>query len=125
MQRHGEYGSATNRSGCTMLELLVAIARRMSFLMCGNSSNHRTNYYFMVLLRNLKIEKCTDENWYAINGEFFCEDAVWRVVDRQYDRNGNGGLFPLRHPMEDQRSVEIWYQMHAWLGENSEIELGI
>lgn len=123
MQRHGEYGSATNRGGCTILELLVAIARRMSFLMHGNSSDHRTAYYFWVLIRNLGLEKLTDENWYSSSGDFFVEDAVWRITDRQYDRNGKGGLFPLKHPMEDQRGVEIWYQMHAWLGENSDIDL--
>lgn len=125
MQKHGEFGSATNRHGCTMLELLISIARRMSFLMHGNRSDHRSGYYFYVLLRNLGIDKCTDENWNFVNGEFFVEDAIWRVVNRQYERNGKGGLFPLRHAMEDQRGVEIWYQMHAWLGENSDIDLEI
>ena len=125
MERHGAYGTATNRGPCTMLEFLIAIAKHMSFLMHGNESDHRTAYYFWILIKNLGLDKCTDENWYSRNGEFYVEDAVNRIIDRQYDRNGVGGLFPLRNPMQDQRGVEIWYQMHAWLGENSEIALDI
>lgn len=125
MDRHGAFGSATNRGPCTMLELFIAIAKNMSFLMYGNSMGHRTAYYFWILMKNLGISKITDDKWHTINGEFFVEDAVHRVVDRQYDKNGKGGLFPLQHPSEDQRGVELWYQMHAWLRENSDLELGI
>jgi hypothetical protein len=28
-----------------------------------------------------------------------------------------GGFFPLTHPNDDQRKVEIWYQMNAYLDE--------
>lgn len=125
MQQHGEYGSATNRGGCTMLELLVALSKQMSFMMYGNEAHHRTPYYFSVLMKNLGLWKLTDENWYSLNGEFFVDDAVYRVINRLYDADGKGGLFPLKHPKEDQRCVEIWYQMHAWLGENCEIDLSI
>ena len=125
MERHGEYGSATNRGPCTMLEFLIGIARHMSFLMNGNACDHRTAFYFWTLIRNLGLDKLTDENWYRLNGEFYVEDAVDRVINRQYEYNGSGGLFPLRYPKEDQRGIEFWYQMHAWLGENSDQELDI
>lgn len=125
MERHGAFGSSTNRGSCTMLEFLIGIAKHMSFLMHGNSSDHRTAYYFWVLISNLGLDKCTDTNWHVIDGDFYVEDAVHRVLDRQYDYSGKGGLFPLRHPMQDQRTVEIWYQMHSWLGENSDISLDI
>ena len=93
--------------------------------MNGNAAGHRTGYYFGVLIRNLKLNKLTDENWDILNGDFFVEDAVFRVINRQFDYDGKGGLFPLRHPNEDQRCDEIWYQMHAWLNENSDVELTI
>lgn len=125
MERHGALGSSTNRGPCTMLEFLIGIAKHMSFLMHGNSSDHRTAYYFWVLIKNLGLDKCNDTNWYTMDGDFYVEDAVDRVLERQYDFNGKGGLFPLHHPSKDQRGVEFWYQMHAWLGENSELELGI
>lgn len=125
MQMHGPYGSATNRGPCTMLELLIALARRMSFLMYGNNNRHRTEYYFWMLLNNLRLTKLTDDRWEYLNGDFYVEDAVGRLLNRFYDPNGEGGLYPLRHPSCDQREVEIWYQMQAWLGENCEIDLSI
>lgn len=125
MERYGELGSSVNRTACTMLELLVSLAKKMSFLMGGNAKNHHTAYYFSILLKNLRLDKLTDDNWFRLNGEFFVEDTIFRVVDRQYDYNGNGGLFPLRHAYEDQREVDIWYQMHAWLTENSDENLTI
>jgi hypothetical protein len=41
-----------------------------------------------------------------------------RLNRRLYTTSGYGGLFPLEEPKEDQRKVEIWYQMMAYLGEN-------
>jgi hypothetical protein len=32
--------------------------------------------------------------------------------------NGTGGLFPLKMPKVNQRRVEIWYQMSAFIEEN-------
>lgn len=125
MQMHGPHGSATNRGKCTMLEFFVALAKRMSFLMNGNPGRHHTEYYFWILMRNLGLTKLTDDKWHYINGDFYVEDAMQRVLDRQYLPNGEGGIFPLRRPTSDQRSVEIWYQMHSWLSENSDISLDI
>lgn len=121
----GEFGSSTNRGGCTMLEFLVALSKKMSFLMSGNPGGHHLEFYFWTLIKNLKLDKLTDDNFIILNGEFFVEDAVWRVQMRQYEYSGNGGLFPLKHPYQDQRKVEIWYQMHAWLSEQCEMDLGI
>ena len=125
MQAHGSLGSATNRGACTMLEFFIAIARRMSFLMYGNNNMHRTAYYFWRIMANLNLLKLDNDKWDYLNGDFFVGDAVWRVQNRDFDYNGNGGMFPLRCPKEDQREVEFWYQMQAWLGENCEISLDI
>jgi len=42
-------------------------------------------------------------------------DVLQRFIWREYDSNGYGGMFPLEHPNEDQRKVEIWYQFQAYL----------
>ena len=125
MQLHGPYGSSTNRGPCTMLEFFVALAKRMSFLMNGNNSRHRSEYYFWVMMSNLGLTKLTDDKWDYLNGDFFVEDAIWRVLNRQFDYDGSGGIFPLKHARQDQKNVEFWYQMQGWLGENCEIEWGI
>ena len=46
------------------------------------------------------------------------DEILNKFIDRTYRASGYGGLFPLRHSKEDQRKVEIWYQMAAYLIEN-------
>lgn len=121
MNEHGAWGSATNRGPCSFLEFLVALAKRMSFLMHGEGNQGQTAYYFWKMIGNLGLDKVTDDRWFTANGDFFVEDAVWRINERQYQKDGTGGIFPLRNPKEDQRKVEIWYQMNAWLIENSDV----
>lgn len=118
---HGPWGSSTNRGPCSFLEFLIGLARRMSFLMYGEGCHHHTEFYFWELIRNLGLNRCTDDMWFQTNGDFFVEDAVYRVNNRMFSKDGSGGLFPLRQYVKDQRSVEIWYQMNAWLMENSEV----
>ncbi len=121
MSEHGPWGTSSNRGPCTMLEFLTAVAKRMSFLTYGEGNHGQTAYYFWKLMENLGLEKATDDRWNYINGEFFVEDACWRINERQYNADGSGGLFPLKRPDRDQRGVEIWYQMNAWLIENSSV----
>jgi hypothetical protein len=117
---HGPWGSSTNRGPCSYLELLVGLAKRMSFLMHGEENSH-TEYYFWRMIRNLDLTRCNDAKWNEMNGEFFVDDAVFRVNERCFCADGSGGLFPLRNYERDQRGVEIWYQMQAWLMENSDV----
>lgn len=119
MNEHGPWGSATNRGPCSMLEFLVALARRMNFLMYRSNEHKYTEYYFWKIIENIGLDKVNDDKWFSINGQFFVEDAVWRINGRQFSPDGSGGLFPLKYPAQDQRGVEIWYQMNAWLMENS------
>ena len=123
MERYGELGSSTNRGPCTMLEFLIGVAKRMSFLMGGENEPSKTKEYFWHLIKNLRLLKLDDERYWELNGEFFVDDAVQRVLDRTYGSDGNGGLFPLRFPSEDQRGVDIWMQMHAWLNEHCTINI--
>lgn len=121
MSEHGPWGSATNRGPCTFLEFLVALCKRMSFLTHGEGNRGQTEYYFWRIIDNLGLSKVTDDRWDYVNGQFFVEDAVWRVNKRLIEADGSGGLFPLRHPSHNQKNVEIWYQMNAWLMENSSV----
>lgn len=123
MQRYGEYGSATNRGACTILEFLIGLAKRMSFLMGEEGQPSKTEYYFWCLIRNLRLIKLDDEKYDDMNGEFFIEEAIQRVMDRTYDSNGDGGLFPLHSMDYDQRNADIWYQMQAWLNEHCAIDI--
>lgn len=92
---------------CSFLEMLIALARRMTF-----EADFDPHYWFWTLLQNLGFESYHDGSGYSRN---FVVKRMRVVMDRRYDAMGNGGLFPLRHPIEDQREVELWYQMSAYL----------
>lgn len=123
MDRYGAQGSALNRGPCSMFEFLVGLARRMSFIMCDGEEDisAKTGHYFWKLIENLRLSKLDDERYSVLNGDFFVQEAVDRVLFRTYSASGEGGLFPLKGDFGDQKCVEIWYQMNFWLGEHLEI----
>lgn len=94
--------------GCSMLEMLIAISRRLSFTGGGASAD-----WFWHLLHNLDLDKFNDASY---DGDYV-ELAVHRVNNRTYDKNGNGGLFPLKKTDIDQRGVELWYQLNSYVME--------
>ena len=96
--------------GCSFLEMLVALVTRLTF-----EDGTPKNAWFMELLNNLGLTECTDAEPYPPAD---IEDILDRVIWRTYRANGRGGLFPLRRPKQDQREVEIWYQLSAYLIEN-------
>lgn len=104
---------------CSVLEMLIALAQRMDFELTDlDSSGDNTAKYFWEMLDNLGLSHLSDDVYSLRNGEEKTILALSRLVARTYQYNGEGGLFPLKCPMEDQREVEIWYQMCAYLTEN-------
>lgn len=95
--------------GCSMLEMLLGLSRRLSFEAEGEPRD-----WFWELLDNLKISGLTDSK-YNFHAERMVENVLDKVIWRTYDRKGRGGLFPLSHPREDQRKVELWVQLNAYL----------
>ncbi len=96
--------------GCSMLEMLIGMSRRLAFLGEGEP-----NGWFWELLRNLGLrynDKRTFPSGYA-------EEVLNGVIWRTYKPDGSGGLFPLRNPDRDQREVELWYQMSSYLLERN------
>jgi hypothetical protein len=106
-----------------MLEFLIGLAGRMAFIMGEEGNPLHTGYYFWQMIENLRLGKLSDDRFDELNGSFFTQEAVDRVLYRTYDRNGRGGLFPLKNPEKDQRGVEIWYQMQEWLLESGDVEV--
>lgn len=97
--------------GCNFLELLIGLSRRLAFETDGGVSE-----WFWQLIRNLGLSGFNDANHFEAEE---VEDVTHRVIFRSYDRNGNGGLFPLRCAGKDQRKVEIWYQLSEYLLQDS------
>jgi hypothetical protein len=98
------------RLGCSMLELLIGLSRRLSFEAEGEPSS-----WFWKLMENLDLERYNDNTPFS---DAAIDELLDRVIWRTYRRNGAGGLFPLKRTREDQRQVEIWYQLCAYLLED-------
>lgn len=93
--------------GCSMLEMLVALSRRLSF-----DTDGEARAWFWHLLKNIGLDEITDD---VIFVETNVDEIVDRVIWRLYEPNGVGGLFPLKDPQTDQTKVELWYQVAAYL----------
>lgn len=98
---------------CSMLEMLIALSRR-----CAFQADEEPFEWFWVLIDNLGLRDYTDE---AFTDDFNVDvDLILdRVINRTYEPDGRGGLFPLRNAEVDQREVEIWYQLASYLMENN------
>lgn len=92
---------------CSMLEMLIGLSRIFSFEAEGEPRD-----WFWVLLKNMNLYEYND-----IDGVPFhkVEEILDRIIWRRYQPNGRGGIFPLKYAKEDQREVELWYQMSAYL----------
>lgn len=95
--------------GCSFLEMLIALSRRLAFEAEGEPRE-----WFWQLIDNMELYDCTDRR-YSESVERHVEAVLDRIIYRVYSPNGKGGLFPLRHADRDQRDVEIWYQLCAYL----------
>ena len=98
--------------GCSMLEMLVGLARRLYF-----EDDSPVDEWFWRILDNLGLREFTDDSNITEHVEDV-ENIIDNVIWRTYRPNGRGGLFPLKHAPEDQREVELWYQMSEYLLEN-------
>ena len=102
----------------SMLELIISLAHRCETILEDRPDSISMREWFWRLLKNAGLEKYTDEAFYDLNGGFNVDEILNMIIDRTYHRNGKGGLFPLNNYKKDQRRVELWYQMNAYLIEN-------
>lgn len=103
------------RLGCSVLEMLVALSRRLSFEAEGEPSD-----WFWKMIDNLGLAGLTDHRYHLPHIPKQVEDVVNQLIFRTYEFDGSGGgLFPLKFPDKDQRQVEIWYQLSAYLLETN------
>lgn len=95
------------RMSCSFLELLIGLARRLAFETDGQPA-----FWFWHLINNLGLSRFRDGRRIPADK---VDDILETVIWRNYEPDGRGGLFPLQHPTEDQRDVELWYQLCSYL----------
>jgi len=94
--------------GATVLEVLVALSRRVAFTAGGDAE-----MWAWRLLKNLRLNKASDPITAA--KETRIEETLYALIWRTYEPSGQGGFFPLRFPNQDQTKLEIWFQMNAYI----------
>lgn len=99
-----------------VLELIISIARRMNFI-CSSFNEDKTKIIFWRLIANLDLAMMSDPEYNRSGGDSRVHSIIDRFLNRQYEPTGEGGLFPMQNPREDQREVEIWYQMNQYLSD--------
>lgn len=106
--------------GCSVLEMLIGLAIRIEDILYDpdNSECLKAHDAFWEMLENLGLEDFDDMNYSRLNEDCEVDEILLNLLERTYDRSGRGGLFPLKKAREDQRRVEIWYQMSTYLLEN-------
>ena len=95
---------------CSMLEMLIALSRRAAF-----EETSKTSFdWFWTFLQNIDIDWFSDK-FYDDDARSVIDSKLDTVIYRRYAANGRGGIFPLKRPDKDQRNVELWYQLAAYL----------
>lgn len=97
--------------GCSMLEMLIALSRRLAFDGEGEPRD-----WFWHMLTNVDLQKYNDRAYNDLARRDI-DQALEIIIWRRYSPSGKGGLFPLHNPREDQRDVELSYQLGAYLME--------
>lgn len=106
---------------CNMLEMIIGVAKRASFEGSDIFPDNSVGDWFWRIMGNLGLSRYTDDVFMLEQPYREIEIVLDTIIERRYGADGTGGLFPLRHPTEDQRKTEIWYQLCAYILENSDI----
>lgn len=95
---------------CSFVEVLLGLSRRLSFVAGGSA--HRWAWQ---LVENLGLERMWDR--LSRSKMHRVENILETVIQRKYGPDGSGGFFPLAWAERDQRQVELWYQLNAYVEE--------
>lgn len=111
---------------CSVLEMMIGLSFRCADIVFTNelSKTDTQLRYFWKMIENLDFDKFKDDavGDYPFLGDYI-NNALDILLERKYRKDGRGGLFPLKKCKEDQRKVEIWYQMSKYILENGEVIL--
>lgn len=93
---------------CSVLEMLIALALRCEeTIMDDPRYGNRSGQWFWEMIGNLGLTSLTDDKY----DKRLAQGIINRFLNRDYEPNGEGGLFVIRHCDDDLRRVEIWVQM--------------
>ena len=97
---------------CSLLEMMIALSIRCEeTIMTDEEYGDRTGTWFWNMIVSLGLGTMNDLRF----DEKYVNIVMNRFINRQYKRNGEGGLFTIDGIKKDMRKFEIWYQMCWYL----------
>jgi hypothetical protein len=98
---------------CSVLEMMIALAVRCEECIMDNEQmGNRAGQWFWGMIHNLGLSPMNDSKFDVD----FVDNAIARLLNREYEPDGRGGLFTVRNCERDMRTVEIWCQLSWYLG---------
>lgn len=112
-----EFRIEVNRP-CSMLEMMVALAcRTENQIMEDLFVGPRFGRWMKAMLSSLGLR-------YEMDGYYddqYVDYIITSFMAREYNEDGDGGLFRIRNHEVDMRKIEIWMQMNWYLRELLEV----
>ncbi len=94
----------------SFLEILIVLSRKLTFVAGGSAPG-----WAYVLLGNLELRRMFDP--LTQRKAQRAQEIMQTVIQRKYMPDGTGGFFPLAWPDGDQTTIELWYQLNAYVEE--------
>lgn len=108
-----DISAAIGDDPCSVLEMMTALCLRCVEQILDENIHAQVRTMFCDMLHSLGIDNQTGRNIDILA----VQRSVERFLDRNYRKDGRGGLFTVSSPDRDMRNVEIWYQMCLYLDE--------
>lgn len=97
---------------CSVLEMMIALSIRMEeHIMSDPSFGNRTGQWFWNMIASLGLGHMNNDKF----NERVIDVKLSQFMNRDYDRDGSGGLFTIEDTDTDMRGIDIWYQMNLYL----------
>ena len=109
--RERYYGDPTIKGPCSVLEMMVALSIRCEEIMDNPAYGDRTTQWFWDMIINMGLGAMYDSRF----DKKYVKECVDKMLNREYEPNGKGGLFYVRGCTDDLREFEIWSQMCYFL----------
>lgn len=99
---------------CSVLEMMIALSMRCEEqIMDDPTEGNRLGEWFWNMIVSLGLGGMSDDKF----DKHKAQRIINKLLNREYQRDGKGGLFTVEHTEQDMRTVEIWYQLCWYLDE--------